>query len=284
MKNLIFAAIVSFQAFSLFAADVIPDEQLKAFNELKRESQGTFTLPQSHSKIKIPRNHELILGQDAKKYDTICGNFFNDAVEAVLLPQDDNGEVFFENYTDGYVSLDDWNIVDAAAMLRELSESTEYHNKERVKRGLPEMHVIGWCKEPTLDSETKTVYWAIDLQSGTNTFVNSVALRLNRFGYEKLIWVTSKPIFLSHNELQLALKSHHFEKGFRYEDYMHGDKIAQYGIATLVAATIGSKVIKAGLLTGLFLFCKKFAFMIIAAIVALFYKLKAFFKPKPERV
>lgn len=141
-----------------------PEDLQKAYDALKIESQGSFSFTQSHSALEIPSDHFLIVGDDARKFDMLAGNLPNSAVEAVLLSPNDNGEVYFESYRNGYVPLDDWDKVDAKAMLQEMSESTEHHNKERVKKGLSEMHVVGWCKEPTLDRKSHTVYWALETQ------------------------------------------------------------------------------------------------------------------------
>jgi uncharacterized membrane-anchored protein len=71
------------------------------------------------------------------------------------------------------------------------------------------------------------------------------------------------------------LRSHSFDSGYRYKDYRTGDKIASYGIATLVAATVGGKIVKA---SGLAVLFKKLGGFIFAGIVSLFYKFKNIFK------
>ena len=71
------------------------------------------------------------------------------------------------------------------------------------------------------------------------------------------------------------LHAHSFDAGYRYEDYTTGEKVASYGIAALVAASVGGKIAKA---TGLTLILKKFGAIIFACIVGIFYKMKNFFK------
>lgn len=135
--------------------------------------------------------------------------------------------------------------------------------------------------ELILDRNTKTVYWAIEaITEGQENIVNSVAIRLGKEGYEKITWVVQKPSyehFGSH--LDIMLRAHSFDQGYRYKDYTTGDKVAGYGVATLVAATVGGKIVKAG---GLFVILKKLGGFILAGIAAVFYKFKSIFKKKND--
>jgi len=108
--------------------------------------------------------------------------------------------------------------------------------------------------------------------------VNSIALRLGRKGYERLNWVTEKSSYVPFGgELDVMLRAHSFETGYKYADFVEGDKIATYGIAGLIAATLGTKILKA---TGLILLFKKFGVYIVAGLSALFFK----FRDKMKRL
>lgn len=189
--------------------------------------------------------------------------------------------VLFQNIKTGYVPLDDWKELNSKDLLEEITQNTEKENKERRKRGVSELHVIGWIQEPTLDLETKTVYWAIEADSGADdNLVNSVAIRLGREGYEEITWITYRSSYVSSGSpLETMLKAHNFNFGYRYNDYQLGDKIAGFGIAGLVAATAGAKALKVGSF-GLIL--KKVLGIVFAGAAALFYKLKNLFKRKKD--
>jgi uncharacterized membrane-anchored protein len=155
-------------------------------------------------------------------------------------------QIIFHSFDEGYVSLDDWSTVDAAAILAEISANTEQYNVERRRQGIPELHVVGWLQPPTLDRTTATVYWAIEGAGFNNSrIVNSIALRLSRDGIEKLNWVTDKATYQAvGGQLDVALRAHSFDQGHQYSDHLSTDKIAGYGIAALVAAAVGVKVAK----------------------------------------
>ena len=66
------------------------------------------------------------------------------------------------------------------------------------------------------------------------------------------------------------LRAHSFDPGVRYSDHISGDKLAGYGIASLVAVVAGAKVAKAAGLGALIVLLKKFAVVIVAAAAGLF--------------
>lgn len=255
-------------------------ENTIAFFSLDWKETGTYKLPKSNSTIAIPEGYQLLIGEEAIKGRKLDGETENQNLEAAVYDADLENVILFENFKGGYVSLDDWEDLDSKSLLRSISEKTEEANKERKKNGIAELHVVGWIQEPILDKHTHTVYWAIEGESDEGAIINSVALRLGRNGFEKLVWVTQKESYVPFGgHLDVMLRSHSFEPGYRYGDYKKGDQIASYGIATLVAATVGGKIVKAG---GIILLFKKLGGFIFAGIMALFYKCKNIFTNKKE--
>ncbi|MFZ0565782.1 MAG: DUF2167 domain-containing protein, partial [Chlamydiales bacterium] len=182
-----------------------------------------------------------------------------------------------------YVSLCDWEKISPQQLLEAISENTEKENKIRKSKGFSALHVIGWLLEPTLDRNTNTVFWAIEgVNEGYDEHIaNSVALRLGRYGYEKIVWVTDKDSYTPFGgELDIMLRAHSFDCGHKYSDFSKGDKIASYGIATLVAATVGGKIAKVG---GLAVVFKKLGGVIAAGLGAVFYKLRRIFRRRKDR-
>jgi uncharacterized membrane-anchored protein len=78
--------------------------------------------------------------------------------------------------------------------------------------------------------------------------------------------------------LQAVIDSHGYDEGFRYADYVEGDKLAGFGIGALVAATaVGSKPGKgviAAIVGAVVLIAKKAWFVVLAGLAAI----GAFFK------
>lgn len=275
--------IASFLSLSLFANEPTAheEESTQKFWSLDWKHDGNHKLPFSNSTISLPKDHHLVIGEDARVLDAMNGNFRNECIEAVTFNDTYNSMVIFLSINEGYVSLNDWNKINAETMLKEISERTEEENKERKIQKLEEIHVIDWLQKPLLNTKKNTVSWAIEAErEGGERFVNSVAIKLGRLGYEKLIWVTDKSQYIPENgELDLLMNAHKFDRGFRYKDFTKGDKVAKYGIASLVAATVGAKILKA---TGLIILIKKIGAVVIAFFAALFYKIRKLFKKKHD--
>ncbi len=261
------------------------EDQLSSASEqelisLDWQITGTYKLPSSHSSLSVPSEHLAVIGKDAEKLSNLIGNDPDSSLEAITIDDSFNNTVYFFHHDAGYISLSDWEEVDPNELLSAIRENTEESNKEKRKKGLDEIHIIGWIEEPTLDKHANTVYWSIESLDGDSEkkSFNSVALRLGRHGFERVVWVGDVSEYKAFGgELALMLRSHTFDPGHRYSDHEAGDKVASYGIATLVAATIGAKVAKAG---GLAILFKKVGGFIAAGIAALFYKLRKIFKRK----
>lgn len=249
-----------------------------AFYSLDWKEVGDYKLDQSNSTLSLPEGFRLVLGKDANKARELDASEPEDPnLEAVVYHVDTGDFILFENYKDGYISLDDWKNLDSKSLLKAISENTEAANEERKRSGLGELHVVGWVQEPRLDRHSNTVYWSIEVDADQGvSSVNSIALRLGREGFEKLNWVTLKETYVPFGgHLDAMLQAHRFDPGYGYNDYTSGDKLAGYGIATLVAATVGGKMLKAG---GFAIILKKLAGFAIAGAAALLYKLKNVFK------
>jgi uncharacterized membrane-anchored protein len=280
-KRLIITMLTSLLHISLYGqSKATEQDQINTFKSFDWKLPEIHKLPKSNSILSLPNEHIALLGEDAKNAYMICEGINNDSVEAVVFTSDMDECIWFINSDSGYVHLNDWEKLNADELWKVINENTDIANEERRKKGLSEIHVIGWLQPPTLDRHTNTVYWAIEGEAEEAKFVNSVAIRLGRKGYEKLIWVTNISSYIAFGgELDIMLRAHSFKSGFRYKDYTNGDRIANYGIVTLISAILGAKVAKTG---GLYLLLKKIAGFIVAAIAALFYKFKNFFKNKKD--
>ncbi len=173
--------------------------------------------------------------------------------------------VFYQKLGDGYVRLDDWNDVDADAMLKSISENTETDNAKRKEVGISALHVVGWVEPPYLDRSTNTVQWAIEVKDDSgDSVLNRVAIVLGRNGYEKIIWIGREGVAGS-ELLKVARSSFSLPTGGHYEDHQEGDRVAEYGIAGLVATALGAKVAaKIGLIAIIAIFAKAGVLILIA--------------------
>src|ERR1700730_2937677 len=149
---------------------------------------GTAKLPSSHSSVAIPPGYNMLVGEYAEKLGRPAKDPVKPGLEGWALSEDGVNEFIFLSFNEeGHIKIDDWSEIDPSTMLKQISDNTEESNIERRKIGGAAIHVTGWLQQPTLDRATNTVYWTLGARHDDNSeFVNSVALRLGRAGYEKL--------------------------------------------------------------------------------------------------
>jgi len=182
------------------------------------------------------------------------------------------------------VKFDDWSDVDAAALLDGMKEGTEEDNKEREKHNVSPLTILGWRQTPTLDPGTKIVSWAINLRDGDTDTVNASVLIFSRYGHEPLVWAGDAKddpnVFL--NRMRAV---YDFDAGARYGDFQPNDKVAEYGIATLVAGLVGAKVAaKFGLLALALVFLKKAWIIVLVALSGVGAFIKRLFRKRSPAV
>ena len=189
MKALLIATVL-LSAMSVALADqpVMTDQQKRdEIRAMPWISKGTIPLATSKSSIALPAGYVAISGATARRFDYLINAEEDPDIEAVVVNNDSFNFVMFEYLNEGYVSIDDWNEVDASKMLEQVRDATEAANAARRQQNIAELHVTGWLKEPALDRKTNVVFWVLNVHSSDGDLVNAVALRLGRYGYEKMI-------------------------------------------------------------------------------------------------
>jgi uncharacterized membrane-anchored protein len=274
-------------ALAAFGSHALADPTPQEINELRAMhlvAPDTVRLP-SHSTLGHLRSgFDVALGHEAIRMREIVDGVADSAMEADAIGPDGKSELAYAWFNDGYVSLDDWKTINPDEIMNGVKESTDAANDVRRAKGLPTMEVTGWKQKPLLDQQNNAVTWAIEGVDSTGVkVINAIALKLGRFGFERITWYIDPALYQS-NDLALAVNDFKFDPGARYGDYEPGkDRAATYGIAGLVAGLItGKTAAKLGLLAGLAVFGKKFVVIIGIALVALFGRIKRMFSPKAQ--
>jgi len=142
-------------------------------------------------------------------------------------------------------------------------EGSEAANAERAKRGWPEMKLLGWHKPPFYDPRTNNLTWSRTIESEGERSINWSTRLLGREG------VMSVDLVLGPETLEAALpafatllEGFEFKSGHRYAEFTAGDKVAEYGLAALVAGGAGALALKTGL------FAKFWKFLLIPLLAA----------------
>lgn len=268
-----------FIAFFLMSTALLFGEQetndwLQGLRALDWKTTGTYRLPHSHSSLLIPADHLGVFESDAQKPCQLMDNDFDQNIEAVVLDGSLENDVYFEYCDDGYVSLDSWSKIDPVQLMKGLKRNIKDSNKGQRNPGHHVPHVVGWIQEPTLDRDKHTVFWAIKGKDSDfeEYSVSATAIKLGRHGYERLTWIGDLYNFKAFGgKLDEMLRAHSFDSGYNYSDYIPGDNVAQYGIATLVGASMGGKVVK---FVNLRAYLDALEALFIAGLIAILYKKK----------
>lgn len=233
----------------------------------------------SLAEITVPEGYRFAGADGTRKFLELTQNPPSGAELGVIIPERKENQasnefwfVIFEFHEIGYVKDDDRDKLDAGNLLKELQTNTEEGNKERAKRGWPAYTIDGWYKPPFYDVSTKNLTWATRghaLENGkAENSVNYSVRILGRRGTMDVDLVLG-PDVVSDVMPQFAemLKGFSFKTGHSYAEFRPGDKVAEYGLAALVAGGAAAVAFKTGLLA-------KFWKLIVAMFVALSAMLK----------
>jgi len=183
---------------------------------------------------------------------------------------------------DGYVKDDDAARLEYGALLAKMQKATREANEQRAKEGYPTAELVGWAEPPHYDSAAHKLYWAKDLKFSDDSVhtLNYNIRVLGRRGVLVLNAVASmdriEPV---KRDMAKVIGFVDFNEGHRYADFVPGsDKVAEYGIAALIAGGIAAKAGLFKVLLGALIAAKKFILIALAAAAAYLRKL---FRRKP---
>lgn len=165
----------------------------------------------------------------------------------------------------GYVKDEDADKINYDELLQSIKKSEEESNKERVKQGYPEIHILSWAAKPYYDKQNKILHWAKELQFGIDSSkqitLNYDVRILGRKGILSLNAVGSMDQLKDINDhIPEVIKIAKFVDGNKYTDFDPSvDKVAAYTIGGLIAGTLLTK-------TGFFIILLKYIKIILFAV------------------
>jgi uncharacterized membrane-anchored protein len=201
------------------------------------------------------------------------GNPTDGSEMGIIVPKADDEDWFiiFEWRPVGYVKDDDKDKIDADELLASIREGTEEANKERAKRGMTALHVVGWSEPPRFDDRTKNLTWAI-LGRGDDGH-ESVNYNVRVLGREGVMSVTlvddPKNLARAKPAVDQVIGAFTYKQGKRYAEWVPGDKVAEYGLAALVTAGAGAAAVKLGFFGFLAKFFAKAGKLVVVALAGL---------------
>lgn len=182
----------------------------------------------------------------------------------------------------GYIKDDDADSINYDDLLKDMIEQVAASSEERVKQGYGPMTLVGWAERPSYDKSTHKYYWAKEFS--TNASENSLNYNIRVLGRKGVLVLNAVAGMKQINDIRQEMKSvvafTDFEVGNRYSDFnADTDKVAEYGLAALVAGGVAAKLGFFGKLFAFLLAAKKLLFVGAIALVAGIAKL---FKKKEQ--
>lgn len=257
-------------------AEAEAEARAKAIDASLHPQTGTIVIPAAHATLQLGNNYYFLPAEEAKRVLTEGWGNPPDQVTDVLGMVFPTGKTFHDQgwgavvaYEDtGHVSDKDAASQDYAAVLQNMKDGAEEANESAKQQGFATSHIVGWAQAPTYDAANRTLIWARNIKfDGTDgNTLNYDVRTLGRTGVLSLNMVDTMDNLSS---VQMAAKglgsTVKFDNGSAYADFNPStDKLADYGLAGLVAAGAGLAVAKKiGLLGIILLFLKK-GLMVVA--------------------
>jgi uncharacterized membrane-anchored protein len=246
--------------------------------------QGQIKILSGAVEFQIPKGFRFLEAKDAQRVLTDAwGNPPDDTTLGLIFPANLGPfdrtswavEVSYDE--DGYVSDKDAASTNYTDLLKQMQDSANESNDQRQKDGYETIKLIGWAVPPRYDSGSHKMYWAKELEFGKdpNHTLNYNVRVLGRRGVLNLNAIAGmNQLPIIQKDMEQVIQFASFSNGNRYQDYQPGsDKLAEYGLAALVAGGIAAKT---GLLAKILLVLlglKKFAVVLVLGAVALVRRL-----------
>jgi uncharacterized membrane-anchored protein len=244
---LVLAMLTLAASGTLHAQDTPQDlrSKIRALNWVEGPKSLTIA---GNSTLELPEGYVYLDAANTAKFEELNQNL-SGGKEVLIAPKNLKWIAYLLFEDEGYVKDDEK--IDANAILKSLTDSTEASNAERKRRGYPELHVTGWSVAPAYNSTTKRLEWATILRSQNAQGVNFFTKVLGRKGFTTVVLVSSPEALTgSVADLNDVLEGYRFNAGDSYADYRPGDKVAEYGLAGLIVGGAVAAAVKTGLLKG----------------------------------
>jgi uncharacterized membrane-anchored protein len=203
----------------------------------------------------------------------IMQNPLTDTEVATVTSTDEDEWWFlvFEWQEIGYVEDDDADELDAGAILESMRKGNEQANEERERHGWAPLEIVGWHEPPHYDTKTRNLTWSLLGRSDGEDVLNRNIRLLGRRGVMSVTLVAGPDeIEAASAEVDRLLEGFRFRPGSRYAEFVAGDRVAEIGLAALVAGGAGALAVKSGLLA-------RFWKAIVAGFLAIVAAIKRFF-------
>ena len=203
------------------------------------------------AKIAIPKGYRFTQGSGASQVLELFGNLPQPSASGMLTTEGFGPWIIFGYDDSGHVKDDEKDSINADELLEFRRERLAESNQVRKQRGIHELAILGWAMPPRFNDTTKTLEWAVRIQSldgKGGESVNYETRLLGRTGSMKVQLVCDPSEFQPLlNEFQRVMGGFSYVEGQRYAEFREGDKVAKYGLTALIAGTGAFAAAKMGL-------------------------------------
>jgi uncharacterized membrane-anchored protein len=261
-----------------------PTMTKEAFLASLKFQQGDIILPGNIATLKLPPSFRYLPPADAERLLVDAwGNPPGTNSLGMIIPTDtspltDQGWGVIVTYQkDGHVKDDDADSIKYDELLKDMQEGVLASNAARKEHGYAAMTLMEWAEKPSYDKASHKLYWAKELKSEGSP-QSSLNYNIRVLGREGVLILNAvagmDQIAQIKTEMQHVTAFTEFTSGNRYADFdSKTDKVAEYGIAALVAGGVAAKLGIFGKLFALLLAFKKLIFIGVAAAGAGLFKL-----------
>lgn len=220
--------------------------------------------------IDVPEGYAFLDRAETKKMMELTENIPGDE-EYVIAPTDLSWFAVFEFSDVGYVKDDEE--LDPDALLTSMKEGMAQSNEEKKKRGWSTMTTLGWKFQPRYDKTDQLLEWAfLFKEDGSGNQVANYNTRLlGRTGVMGVILVAGpETLDTSVADLKKVITGYSFIPTERYSEYRSGDRVAEFGLAALIAGGAAAVATKKGAWTAIAAFLASMWKLLVAGAVGLF--------------
>jgi uncharacterized membrane-anchored protein len=247
---------------------------------------GKITLPGNIATVDLPAAFRYLSPEDANR--VLVEGWGNPPgfhtlgmiVPADVSPMSDAGWGVVLTYDkDGHVKDDDADSIKYDELLKTMQEGVAEDNAERKKQGYPGMTLVGWAEPPSYDKSHHKLYWAKELKTDGSQ-QNSLNYNIRVLGREGVLVLNAVAGMAQIGQIKTTMPQvtavTDFTPGNRYADFdSKTDKVAEYGLAALVAGGVAAKM---GLFGKLFALLIAFKKLIVVAVLGVGAAIGKFFK------
>lgn len=231
--------------------------------------------------LKVPAGYMFTGKAGTNKWAVATSGREDAEARGLINSADGRWMVLFTYEETGHIKEDDKDDLDAGDLLDSYKEGQESANEFRQQNGIEPIFIDGWEQQPAYNEQVKSLEWAITAHSPTSArIVNFNTRLLGRTGVTSAVLMYGDDVQLKDiiGDFRALMSGFTFKDGQRYSEFRDGDKLAEYGLAALVAGGGVALAAKTGLLAKLGLVLAKGGKAIILGIVAVGAGIANFFK------